>query len=791
MFNYEDYENYLIEKERMTVRSSLLNRKRKQFKDENTFKQYKESTQFKEDEELSLNRHKDYLYIVSDEGRAQNKQFYNEHKTAIDLLQTKRSSITEFAVKKEEFNILGKTVDLSFIENGFDTYYNKAKDRLIKFFKEQIIEYAVVDDDNDVGYYYNKNYVSYKYINLLPNNFIRFVELYESAAFEHNTFKGSSYTYSYFNKHFIEQSNKVVPAECKKNKKLFYSFIEPINKRMKEYDFARKMVDKLSKEFTIEYILKLLSENTNYQPEIIEEFKDKYKSYVNLKEDILSTIPDNYVDLYPKARKLNRHFILHIGPTNSGKTYEAIECLKKAKSGAYLAPLRLLAYEQFDKMNKDGVHCNLLTGEEQIEVPFSNHVASTIEMVDLSKFYECVVIDEAQLIDDCSRGAAWTKAILGILSNEIHICAAPYAKDILIRLIEECDDTYEIINTKRQTELRTDNKNFKFPESVKDNDALIVFSRKDVHSIASVLQSRGIKCSMIYGNLPYDVRHNEAEKFNTGKTSVVVSTDAIGMGLNLPIKRIVFMSNEKFDGTEVRTLTATEVQQIAGRAGRFGIFDKGLFNSVENKGYISNCVHKTIEPITEARISFATSLIDLNVNLSVILKKWNELPVKEGYLKSDISKEIRLCRLLEDLTEDKHLIYNLITIPFSDREDYYEDIWFSLAKKVIHNEVPDVTKNRINYNNKSNLIELETAYKVADLYYYFYNKFWNNKESIDYLMNIKSEISKLSIAKLNKNSAEAKRCNRCGKILEWNYPYTICQECYYGNRRHYDYDFYY
>jgi len=791
MFNYEDYENYLIEKERMTVRSSLLNRKRKQFRDENAFKQYKESTLFKEDEELSLNRHKDYLYIVSDEGRAQNKQFYNEHKSAIDLLLSKRSSITEFAVKKEEFNILGKIVDLSFIENGFDTYYNKAKDRLIKFFKEQIIEYAVVDDDNDVGYYYNKNYVSYKYINLLPNNFIRFVELYESAAFEHNTFKGSSYTYSYFNKHFIEQSNKVVPAECKKNKKLFYSFIEPINKRMKEYDFARKMVDKLSKEFTIEYILKLLSENTNYQPEIIEEFKDKYKSYVNLKEDILSTIPDNYVDLYPKARKLNRHFILHIGPTNSGKTYEAIECLKKAKSGAYLAPLRLLAYEQFDKMNKDGVHCNLLTGEEQIEVPFSNHVASTIEMVDLSKFYECVVIDEAQLIDDCGRGAAWTKAILGILSNEIHICAAPYAKDILIRLIEECDDTYEIINTKRQTELRTDNKNFKFPESVKDNDALIVFSRKDVHSIASVLQSRGIKCSMIYGNLPYDVRHNEAEKFNTGKTSVVVSTDAIGMGLNLPIKRIVFMSNEKFDGTEVRTLTATEVQQIAGRAGRFGIFDKGLFNSVENKGYISNCVHKTIEPITEARISFATSLIDLNVNLSVILKKWNELPVKEGYLKSDISKEIRLCRLLEDLTEDKHLIYNLITIPFSDREDYYEDIWFSLAKKVIHNEVPDVTKNRINYNNKSNLIELETAYKVADLYYYFYNKFWNNKESIDYLMNIKSEISKLSIAKLNKNSAEAKRCNRCGKILEWNYPYTICQECYYGNRRHYDYDFYY
>lgn len=63
------------------------------------------------------------------------------------------------------------------------------------------------------------------------------------------------------------------------------------------------------------------------------------------------TKPHNW---YPNARAINRKIILHTGPPNSGKTYEALECFKQATSGLYLGPLRLLASEIYAKMNAQG-----------------------------------------------------------------------------------------------------------------------------------------------------------------------------------------------------------------------------------------------------------------------------------------------------------------------------------------------------------------------------------------------------------------------------------------------------
>ena len=114
------------------------------------------------------------------------------------------------------------------------------------------------------------------------------------------------------------------------------------------------------------------------------------------------------------------------------------------------------------------------------------------------------------MISDKYRGGSWTAAILGIQSKKINICLAPEATDIIIRLINECNDSYEIINHERKNELIFENESFIFPNSVKEGDALIVFSKKEVHAVASELQNKGIKCSVIYGVLPYDVRQNEA-----------------------------------------------------------------------------------------------------------------------------------------------------------------------------------------------------------------------------------------------------------------------------------------
>lgn len=171
-------------------------------------------------------------------------------------------------------------------------------------------------------------------------------------------------------------------------------------------------------------------------------------------------------------------------------------------------------------------------------MPGATHISETIEMADLSRHYDMAVIDEAQMISDPSRGGAWTAAILGLCADEIHICMAPHAESIIRKLIAYCED--EVVETDRRdrmTPLIEDTEDFSFPECVMPGDALIVFSKKSVISCAAELQAKGISCSMIYGALPYETRRAETDRFAKGETSVVVATDAIGMGLNFPVKR--------------------------------------------------------------------------------------------------------------------------------------------------------------------------------------------------------------------------------------------------------------
>lgn len=145
--------------------------------------------------------------------------------------------------------------------------------------------------------------------------------------------------------------------------------------------------------------------------------------------------------------------MLHIGPTNSGKTFRALERLKKAKNGSYLGPLRLLALEVYEQMHAVGIPCTMRTGQECIEEENSRVMASTIEMADFDENYDIAVIDEAQLVADTDRGHSWTKAILGLRAAEIHICMSPAAEQVVCHLIELCRDTYEVKRYERKTEL--------------------------------------------------------------------------------------------------------------------------------------------------------------------------------------------------------------------------------------------------------------------------------------------------------------------------------------------------
>ncbi|MCW7541629.1 helicase-related protein [Aquabacterium sp. A7-Y] len=282
-----------------------------------------------------------------------------------------------------------------------------------------------------------------------------------------------------------------------------------------------------------------------------------------------------YPDTFPLARKLRRKVRLFVGPPNSGKTHAAFERLATAEHGAYLAPLRLLALEGRDRLQARGVPCSLRTGEENVPAEGARVVSSTIEMVNTGDTVEVAVIDEAQMIFDAARGWAWTQAIVAVPAHEVIIICSAYAARAIGNLLGLCGESHEVVHFERKQHVEA------LPApvplgAVKKGDAVVAFSRKDVLMLRDQIGAHGRAVSVIYGALPPEVRRREAERFAQGESHILVATDAIGMGLNLPIRRVLFSTLMKFDGQDDRLLSVSEVHQIAGRAGRFGIHEEGF-----------------------------------------------------------------------------------------------------------------------------------------------------------------------------------------------------------------------
>jgi ATP-dependent RNA helicase SUPV3L1/SUV3 len=284
---------------------------------------------------------------------------------------------------------------------------------------------------------------------------------------------------------------------------------------------------------------------------------------------------EGYPDTFQKARHLQRKVTLYVGPPNSGKTHAAFERLAKASKGAYLAPLRLLALEGRDRLQGRGVACSLLTGEESVPADGAVVVSSTIEMVGTNEPIEVAVIDEAQMIFDAYRGWAWTQAIVAVPAKEVIIICSAYAVPAIQNLLRLCGEDCEVKHFERKQHVQL------MPAPVpinalKKGDAVVAFSRREVLMLRDQIAANGKTVSVIYGALPPEVRRREAERFSQGESHILVATDAIGMGLNLPIRRVLFSTMVKYDGQTDRPLTVSEVHQIAGRAGRFGMHDEGF-----------------------------------------------------------------------------------------------------------------------------------------------------------------------------------------------------------------------
>ena len=324
-----------------------------------------------------------------------------------------------------------------------------------------------------------------------------------------------------------------------------------------------------------------------------EEIANSLKVRYGLTKDSIQKLK-NLTDMnqpaksFPFTRAMKRNIICHLGPTNSGKTYAAIEELKRTVNnsgshGVYCAPLRLLAQEMYDKLNGVGISCAMRTGEitklplkkdeskDKMDVYKEDFVfdwnsapvvSCTVEMLNMRKMYSVAVIDEIQMISDPQRGWAFTQALLGCNAEKLYLCGEMAAKPLIEKIMEETGETVEFVSFDRLTPLQLMPEALKYPIKYESGDCVVAFSRKSIFKLkteielqlnrsntqkpktvaapktnvgSGIIEQRRKKVAVVYGSLPSENRSTQAAKFNDADSGVdiLVASDAIGMGLNL------------------------------------------------------------------------------------------------------------------------------------------------------------------------------------------------------------------------------------------------------------------
>ncbi len=472
-----------------------------------------------------------------------------------------------------------------------------------------------------------------------------------------------------------------------------------------------------------------------------------------------------------QAAGLSRRFVLHVGPTNSGKTYHAVKRLKEAKTGVYLGPLRLLALEMYDRMNQDGVPCSLLTGEESVPEEGARHVASTIELADLQAHYEVAVIDEAQMVTDPFRGDKWLRALYCLDAEEIHVCMAPEARELICSLLDSFRAGYTVVEHERLAPLYFKG-TFSDTKDTKPGDALIVFSRKSVLALSAELEQHGIPASVIYGALPPVSRREEVRKFTEGETLTVVATDAIGMGISLPIHRIIFCETSKFDGVARRRLNSREIKQIAGRAGRYGIYPEGEVLTVSDERMISQALTCREEPQKKLMIPFPAEALESPYPIDRLLIEWNRLPRNPSFERVNMSDAVLLYSHIRPYAAkaDRDLLFRLITCPLDVKSDDLIRYWLRCSRCILSGRrlpEPDF--------GTEDLESCELRYKELDIRHQLLRQIGVEEDRMDEKMELCTLINRYLQEHRNDY---LRRCSRCGRVLPSVYPYGICEACY-------------
>ncbi|XP_074564540.1 ATP-dependent RNA helicase SUV3L, mitochondrial-like [Curcuma longa] len=499
----------------------------------------------------------------------------------------------------------------------------------------------------------------------------------------------------------------------------------------------------------------------------LEEFPDKLRGFRTLMESADLTRPHTW---FPFARAMRRRIIYHCGPTNSGKTYNALVRFMEARSGIYCSPLRLLAMEVFDRVNAAGIYCSLHTGQEKKTLPFSNHVACTIEMVSTEECYDVAVIDEVQMMADSTRGYAWTRALLGLKVDEIHLCGDPSVLKIVKNICKETGDDLQVNQYERFKPLVVEAKTLLGSmNNVRSGDCIVAFSRREIFEVKLAIEKfTKHKCCVIYGALPPETRRQQASLFNQqdNEYDVLVASDAVGMGLNLNIRRVVFYSLSKYNGDKMMPVPASQVKQIAGRAGRRGsVYPDGLATTFvkDDLDYLIECLQQPFEQVQKVGLFPFYEQVELfaaqfaKSTLCELLEKFRDNCRLDGNYflcqHDGIRKVANMLEKVQNLSLEDRFNFCFAPVNIRDPKAMYHLLRFASHYSEDRPVTIAMGMPKSSAQNDAELLDLETKHQVVSMYLWLSNHF--KQDTFPYVQ--KAETMATEIADLLSKSL-AKAC---------------------------------
>jgi ATP-dependent RNA helicase SUPV3L1/SUV3 len=342
---------------------------------------------------------------------------------------------------------------------------------------------------------------------------------------------------------------------------------------------------------------------------------------------------------------------------------------------------------------------SLITGEERRIAEDATHVASTVEMLDTKTAVEVAVVDEIQMLADRDRGAAWTAAVCGAPASVVYLVGAPEARRAIEALAQRLECPLEVHVLKRKAPLSMEASPVRKLRNLKRGDAVIAFSRREVLMWRDMITEIGLSAATVYGNLSPEVRRAQAARFREGQADVVVGTDAIAMGLNLPISRIVMTTAIKYNGYEEEEITAALAKQIAGRAGRFGVHEEGFVAGYDDDTHdiMRSLLREKIAPVPASGFAVAPSLEQLHrisavtgeTSLVKLLRRFvHNIDVPDGFFFPKITEEQNeRAEWLDTLPLSVAEKFTLSLVPVSTKVPVLQSAWehwaLSLARKKV------------------------------------------------------------------------------------------------------------